>query len=86
MELKETTLMELASLQAGHMFGHLLLVDCPVLIINQILLAITLLVICLHVVIFKFSVDLFFGSLSNMEQMCLLGSKSYHFLMSMTLK
>ena len=90
MELMETTLIESASLsalpQAGHMFGHLLLVDCPVLMINQVLLAMTLFVTDLHIVMMILAVDLFFGSLSSMEGMCLLCSKNYHFLTSVTLK
>ena len=67
--------------------GHSLLVRrSPVLIINQDLLVMTWLVIFLLIVILKFSVDLFFGSLSSMEEMCLLCSKSCHFLLSVTLK
>ena len=90
MELMETTLMESAYLSTllltGHMFGHLLLVKSPLIIINQVLLAITSLVICLNIVLLKLSVDLFFGSLSSMEEMFLLGSKSYYFFVSVTLK
>ena len=89
-ELTETTLMESASPStlppAGHMFGHSLLVKSPVLIISQALLVMNWLVIFLLIVILKFSVDLYFGSLSSMEEMCLLFSKSCHFLLSVTLK
>ena len=84
-----TNLIESASLSTllpvGPMFGHSKL-ETFAPIINQLLLAMTLLVICFHLVIFKLFADLFCGSPSSIQEISLLGSKSCHFLMSVTLK